>query len=65
MRTRKCILCGCRATYISRNSVLAFCEDCHAEAEDSYEDVKEADNDMDFDEYYDFELVEDNNDQRD
>lgn len=56
------MLCGCRATYVSRNSLLAFCEDCHAEAEDSYEEVKDADNDMDFDEYYDFELVEDDND---
>lgn len=60
MKIRKCIICGCHARYVSRNSLLAFCEDCYAEAEDSYEDVKDADNNMDFSEYYDFELAEDN-----
>ena len=47
------------AAYVSRNSSLAWCEDCYISASDNFELSMEDEVGLPFDEYYDIEEMDD------
>lgn len=60
MAKHMCHVCYNDAAYISRNSDLALCEECYYSMEDSFDCLGiEEESGMCFDEYYDFEEIED------
>lgn len=54
----QCIMCFNKATHISSNSELALCDECYTSFEDEYECSMEDELGCSFDEYYEFEDVD-------
>ena len=59
MKRKTCTYCFYPAAYVSRNSSLAWCEDCYISASDDFEDSMEDEVGLPFDEYYDIEELDD------
>lgn len=60
MKTCMCSLCFYPAAYVSKNSPLKLCEDCYYSVESEYEQSEAAlESGMSFEDYYDFEEVDD------
>ena len=57
MKRKTCTYCFYPAAYVSRNSSLAWCEDCYISASDNFESSMEDAVGLPFDEYYDIEEV--------
>ena len=58
----KCDFCNNKAVYISCNSPIRLCEDCYTNMSDDFEFGMEDEVGVPFDEYYDFCMVDDDDD---
>lgn len=58
MKRKTCTYCFYPAVYVSRNSSLAWCEDCYISASDDFESSIEDEVGLPFDEYYDIEELD-------
>lgn len=59
MKRKTCTCCFYPAAYVSRNSSLAWCEDCYISASDTFESSMEDEVGLPFDEYYEIEEIDD------
>lgn len=59
MKRKTCTYCFHPAAYVSRNSSLAWCEDCYISASDDFELSMEDEVGLPFDEYYDIDEIDD------
>lgn len=55
---KHCLCCFNEVTHVSHNSPLKLCDDCYLTMKDDYEASFEDEIGMSFEEYYDFEEVE-------
>lgn len=55
----RCNVCFNEAVYVSNNSNLALCDDCYYSMSDDFESLMEDELGCSFEEYYEFEYIED------